>query len=330
MKYEEVVGIDVSKKTLDVHLHQKNQHQVFENSLKGISGLINWSKKQASCDHQSLLFVLEHTGMYAISLCGGLQEKSLAFSVVPGLEIKRSQGIQRGKTDKVDAKVIARYGYLNQDKLRLYQLPAIELQRLKKLLGLRERMVRERAGYKQCIKESKAHLQVKDHQVYMKLQQDMVKLLDKRIELAEDEIQQTISSNEVLDRTNKLLISITGIGNVTSANMIVLTSCFTLFKAWRKFACYAGTAPFPYQSGTSIRGRTKVSQLANKRIKCLLDCSARCAIQYDQQLHKFYERKVEEGKSKRCVLNAVRNKLIARMFAVVNRQTPYVNTMKYA
>lgn len=330
MNYQEVIGIDVSKKTLDAHLHLSNEYQQFENSHRGITQLCRWCAKKGSGEISQHLFVFEHTGIYSYTLCVDLQENGLAFAMVSGIEVKKSQGIKRGKSDKADAKMIARYGYQNQDKLRLYELPVIHLQRLKKLLNLRERMVSQRGGYKNSLKETKSFLSKKDFPMYFTVQQSMIKSLSRQIEVLEKEIAQIIESDEQLHKTYFLLTSITGVGKVTAATMIVLTSCFTQFSTWRKFACYAGTAPFPYQSGTSIQGKSRVSHLANKRIKALLDCGARAALQYDPEIRKYYQKRLEEGKAKRNTINIIRNKLIARMFAVVNRGTPFVNTMKYA
>jgi len=106
--------------------------------------------------------------------------------------------------------------------------------------------------------------------------------------------------------------------------------CFTVFESSRKFACYAGIAPFEYRSGTSIRGRTKVSHLANKTMKTLLNLAALTAVKTDPQIKQYYQRKIKEGKNPMLILNNVRNKLVARMFTTVKRQTPYVFTMQFA
>jgi transposase len=112
--------------------------------------------------------------------------------------------------------------------------------------------------------------------------------------------------------------------------LIVCTNGFTTFKTWRKFASYCGIAPFPNNSGTSVRGRTKVSHLANKEGKALLNLCASSAIQYNPEMKAYYRRRVEKGKNKMSTLNIIRNKLLARAFAVAQRGTPYVDTMRYA
>jgi transposase len=109
--------------------------------------------------------------------------------------------------------------------------------------------------------------------------------------------------------------------------MIVTTNGFTKFASWRKFATYCGIAPFPNTSGTSIRGKNKVSNLANKKLKSLFDLCAKSAIQNNPEMKIYYNRRIEKGKNKMSTINIVRCKLLARIFAIVKRQIPYVNML---
>ncbi len=132
-----------------------------------------------------------------------------------------------------------------------------------------------------------------------------------------------IEGDKILKKNKELLTSIKGVGLIIALYVIVYTRNFTAFQTSRQFGCYCGTAPFPNESGTSIRGKTKVHNLANKKIKSLLEMGARSAIQYDPEIKQYYLRRVEMGKNKTSTLNVVRNKLIGRMFAVINKQQPY-------
>lgn len=127
-----------------------------------------------------------------------------------------------------------------------------------------------------------------------------------------------------------LITSINGIGSQAAYTIIVYTNKFKKFKTWRKFASYSGIAPFPHQSGTSIRKQTRVSNLANKEVKVILNMCAMSAIRFNPEMKKYYQKRIEQGKNKMSTLNIIRNKLIARFFAVVERGTPYVNTLKYS
>ena len=132
-----------------------------------------------------------------------------------------------------------------------------------------------------------------------------------------------LAKDEDLDAKNKLVQSVPGIGLITAAHVLVYTCAFKKIKTPREFASYAGVAPFGRQSGTSIKGKPKVSNMANKTMKTLLHLCAMTARSCDEEIKAFYERKIAEGKEKMLVMNAVRNKLIHRVFACVNQGRPY-------
>lgn len=104
---------------------------------------------------------------------------------------------------------------------------------------------------------------------------------------------------------------------------------FPKFKTWRKYASYCGIAPFPNTYGTSIRGRTKVRNLANKKLKSLFDLCAKSAIQNNPEMKIYYHNRVEQEKNKMSTINIISCKLMARVFAAINRQTMYVNSLKF-
>jgi transposase len=128
----------------------------------------------------------------------------------------------------------------------------------------------------------------------------------------------------------QLIQTIRGIGPVLAKYMIIYTENFTLFNDPRKFACFAGIAPFEYSSGSSVKGRTRVHPLANKHLKSLLNMAAMGPIQLDGEYKTYYKRRTDEGKNKMSTLNIIRNKLVFRIFAVVKRGTPYVDLSKFA
>jgi transposase len=121
-----------------------------------------------------------------------------------------------------------------------------------------------------------------------------------------------------------LIRSVKGVGLILGINFLVYTGGFTLFDDWRKFACYAGIAPFEYQFGSSIRGKKKISHLANKHLKSLLSMAACSCIQFSKEMKSYYQKRLAEGKSKMSTQNIIRNKIVARVFAIVKRGTPFV------
>lgn len=292
--------------------------------------MLKWVNKNNPFCEDETIFIFEHTGLYSHQLAVFLTEQHIPFILVPGLEVKRSLGISRGKNDKIDAKKIAKYAYEKREELQTYIMPSTQLISLKSLLSLRVRLVKQRAGYKASLKEQKRVLIKKENKVLLESQKKIIKYLTKQIDTIEKEMDDIINKNDSLKAIYKLIISIKSVGPQTALFMIVYTNAFTKFAKWRKFASYVGTAPFQNSSGTSIRGKTKVSNLAYKRIKSLLDQCAKSAIQHNPEMKIFYQKRIEEGKNEMSTINIIRNKILARIFAVVQRGTPYVDTMRYA
>lgn len=330
MKFKEVIGIDVSKDTLDVCLYSLNTFEVVDNTTKGFNKLISWVKKQTNIPMDQILFCFEHTGLYSSLLARYLSTKQISFAIVPGLELKRSLGIQRGKNDKVDAEKIALYAYRRRHEIQIYQIPESSLYKLKQLLSLREKLVKQQAGYKATLKEQSSFIKKSENKLLFSIPCRLIKELDKQIGKIESEMDLILEENHKLKNLYELIMSIKGVGRQTALHILVITNGFLLFDNPRKLASYAGIAPFPYRSGTSIRGKTKVSNLANKKLKSLLSSCASAAIQHDPELKLYYKRKIDQGKSKMQVKNAVSNKIVHRIFAVVKRGTPYVSTHDFA
>jgi len=147
--------------------------------------------------------------------------------------------------------------------------------------------------------------------------------LQKEIDLLDQSMLDLIQSDEVLKQKFTLVTSVHGIGKQTALFLLVYTNGFTLFDDWKKFACYCGIAPFGYSSGTSIRGKTRVSSLGNKKFKSLLTMCALNTIKKENEFKQYYDRRKEMGKPFMSILNVLRNKLISRVFAVIKRGTPY-------
>lgn len=326
-KHTHFIGIDVSKSTLDVIiLNSENpddsKYYKIDNQRKAIRALL---KKLPS----SILVCFEHTGNYGLNLKYELLDKQLDFWIENPLLIKRFKGFKRGKNDKADARDIAEYARANQHKANLYTLEEDSILKIRLLLNQREKVMKCIVMFKQS-KESNLFYPKKIKKSIDQSDNRQLKHLEKELKWLEGQINKVLSENQELKDKLKLAKSVKGIGDQTALYMLVRTKGFTCFQNWRKFACYIGTAPFEYSSGTSIKGKTKVSHYADKKLKSLFNLAALTARQYDPEIKAYYERKLLEGKNKMLILNNVRNKLIARVFAVIKRGTPYVNTQKFA
>ena len=327
------VGIDISKSKLDVVILKKEtpnvtNHFIVENSLKGVNDILKNLIKQ-KVDLSNVLFCCENTGVYTFPLSSCLSEKKLDYWVVPAIEIKNSKGISRGKNDKDDAKEIALYSFRNIDKLKLSTLPDTAIQQLKLLFTEREKVMKSFKLF-EATKENADFMPKQVYKSIVAINNKTVKFLKATLKSIEKEMKDIISNQTQLKTQFELIKTVPGIGEKTAIYMLITTRGFTAFDNARKFACYSGTAPFKNTSGTSIKGKTKVNHLADKKMKSILQMCALVAVKHDPQLKAYYNKKKEEGKNAMLVLNNVKCKIISRVFAVINRQTPYINTYKFA
>lgn len=326
-----VLGIDVSKDSMDACLIRQTDGQLFEqkfhNNLSGFKHLKSWCKeKQCECNEQTLC-CMEHTGLYTRPLVHYLVSREVKVWLESSLQIKRSQGLVRGKTDKVDAQRIARYANVYQKKAQVIQISSLTLEKLKDLQANRTRLMKAL----QSLRVSAQELQQFDPdsgKVIEKVNREAIRGLETSLDKVDEQILAYIRHDEALKQKYDLMLSVKGVGKVLAALLLVYTQGFTRLADSRKLACYSGVAPFAYQSGTSIRGKTGVSKFANNDLKRVLHMAAVSSIQHDSELHLYYQRKVQEGKNKMSVINAVRNKLLSRVVAVIKRGTPYQLQLK--
>ncbi|MES1219878.1 MAG: transposase [Bacteroidota bacterium] len=317
------IGVDVSKNTLDLYCIEVRKHIKISNNHDGFMLFHSFCKKH-NIDLTAAFVLLEYTGGYEYKWIQHCASKDIPFARVPGLAIKRSLGITRGKTDKIDAARIAQFADEKHKQLSPQKPVNITILQLKDLLAFRKRLVRENAGYKASIQERKHMYEVGNSDFMMACLLKKLKANEKLIEQAQQKIMQLVASDEALHHNFQLLKSIKGIGNVNAWMTIVYTENFTSFQNARTYAVYVGVIPFDYSSGTSIRGPKRVSHVANKELKQELNQAAKSAIQWDKETQQYAERKLQT-KHYGIVLNNVKFKLILRMFAVIKRGENYVD-----
>lgn len=326
MKYLYFVGCDISKATLNFSVRTQNKildDIQIANSVKAIRKLVDNLRKLDGFHASSVVFCMEHTGVYNYHLLKVLQQAKIDATVVPATQIKLSIGVQRGKDDVVDARRIAEYAMRFEDKLTLWTPGRKVTQEIQALVTLRERLVKSRTQLETPLEEEANFM---DEEILKELQlhnASAVEGVKKAIQQVDEKLATLIDQDDDLKNMKDIITSIPGVGNNTAYEIIIETNEFKDFDDPRKFACHAGVAPFPHTSGSSIRGRTKVSHRANKRLKSLFHLCAMSAIRWNKALKIYYTRKVQEGKNKMSVINAVRNKLIHLIFALVKNRTMY-------
>jgi transposase len=320
------IGIDISKDVFDCCLLD-DQNQLVEkniqffNSKKGIQEFCTYLD---AFNDYTIWVCMEHTGHFGAFLAFKLTEEDICFSIINPLEVKHSVGLTRGKTDPIDAYRIAAYALSNQHRIKPYLLPGKQLQKLKSLISIRRRYTKINVQLKNGLKA----LEILSKTVNLKQQIKDSKALIKKMESAilkvGKQMNEIVNSSEQLSESYRKITQIIGVGPITAITCIVETNNFVSFTKGRKFSCHCGLAPFKYQSGSSIKGKTRTSALRNKDLKSILFKAATTAIQHDPQLKNYYNRKLETGKHKLSVLNAVANKIVLRIFAVVMREEPFV------
>jgi len=326
MKFEFFVGVDVSKDTLDYAVFSEGKFlgsKQVENNASGLKAM--WKHLKSTCSNDPSLFVfcLEHTGVYCNPIVNSLVAEKLAVWLENPLAIKAFFGMERGKSDSTDARRIAEYAWAKRDKVRVWEPPRSVVTRLKNLLTLRERLVKTRKSLTVAITSTDGFLDPDMAKTNKAITAPIVDKLDTQIRVVEKKIRDLINKDPDLKKYSEIVESVNGIGPIVSANIIVATNEFKAINDPRKFACHSGLAPFRYQSGTSIQGRSKVSHKANKKLKTLFHLAARAAISREGELRAYYLRRIEEGKNKMSVLNAVGNKIIHRVFACVRQERLY-------
>ena len=323
------VGIDVSKETLDVAISGTKNHIRIANNADGFRQLQSWFKS-LNIDLAACWFVFEYTGGYEYKLVQFCSSKTITFTRLAGLEIKKSLGIQRGKNDKVDSRRIAEYGYEKREKLQPHSAESSGITRIKLLLTQRSGFINDKKAQDSRMKELKAMMDFDDNNPILERYQAAADFAKEMIIKVEACIMDEINKDAELKLTFKLITSIPGIGKVNAWLVIAYTDNFTRFKNARKFGSYCGVVPFDHTSGKSIKGKSRINHFANKEIKSTLSMAARAAIVHNPELSVYYQRRKTLGKHPMSIINEVRFKLILRMFAVVNKKEVYVDKSKIA
>lgn len=326
-KKKHFIGCDVSKETLDFGLFvpktdfRKFPHIKVANTPKGYREVVSWLRKQG-VKPTEMVVAMEHTGIYSNDFAEWLFGKKIAFTMLHPLAVKTSFCNGRNKTDKVDAQYIADYVYTQREKLSESQPEPAEIKELRGLMNERKIAVKARTMFSNMLKMQK-------EKAIRRRTETTIKELDKQIKAIEKDLLAKIKNVPEIKRNYDLLVSIKSIGLINATATIIATANFTKFNTARQYAKFCKVSPLEFQSGSSVKGGTHVPTMGHTELKSLLTVAAQSAIVHDAQLKAYYERKRAEGKTHGCVMNAIKFKLIGRMFCVIKRGTPYVNTESY-
>jgi transposase len=319
------VGIDVSKNWIDACVTVDGKillHQQFDNGNAGFKKMLSWLKPYGP--PSAWLLCMEHTGIYAQPLWCYLTQRQITYAVVPGSVISTGLAIRRGKNDKIDAADIARFTLRYADELKPHRLPAKVVGRLKMLFTYRDRLVKAKKMISVPAAEARDFAAAESKEVRTD-SNSLVQILEARIKKVEKLMLSVINAEEQTAGLYKLITSVPGFGLVTASYLLIITQGFTTLNNSRKLANFGGVAPHPHTSGSSIKGKTRVSPVADKRLKALLSNVTGSLLQYNKGIRQYYERMTAKGKHENLVKNNIKNKMLHTVCAVVKRGTPYVD-----
>ncbi len=331
------LGIDVSKPWFDVsllpvidHVKQPMITGRFDNSTEGMKLFKAWLKNHAvTCDENSLL-VIENTGIYHRLIWSFCSKYNLQLHIGNAAHIKWSLGITRGKSDVIDSRRLCLYCCKQADELKA--TPALNpvFMKLKDLMSSRSRLVVQLHSTKNYLKEIQCTNDKALLSMLEKAHKAAIEGIRKSIGQIEMLIEKVIKEDQSIYTNYELIKSVPGIGHLTAVYIICCTNNFAAKISGKQLGSYAGVVPFKQSSGISIKGKDRVHKMANKELKKMLHLCALTAIKYYPEFKQYFDRKKAEGKNGMLVLNAIRNKLVLRVVAVVNKQQPYVDNTKIA
>lgn len=312
-----VIGVDVSKKKLDASLYDGNKHKL--QTISNSSAEIKRFLRKYENKKQNSLFVMEATGIYHLQLAYILYEKGFNVSVINPLIIKRYAEMKmlRAKTDNVDAKVIANYGY--EQDVKLFKPRSKKRQRIIKILKAIEDLTISKNNYLNRLEALN-----KDPLKEISVEGCFNKLiieLNMSIEKLEKELKNLI--NKHYKTEYKRLLSIDGVGPKTAIVIIAFFGKFENFENSKQVVSYIGTNPSPKESGSSVRKRGRISRKGNSYLRKQLFMTALSAMKHNNSCNEMYKRLSLKGKEHKVLRVAVLNKLVRQIFAILKYDREY-------
>ena len=310
-KSKTIFGIDISKATFDV-MDCHGKHNQFENNQKGFGMFLKLLNTDSHC-------VMEATGYYHYQLAHFLVDNKIKVSVENPLSIKRfiQMKLSRIKTDKSDAKMICLYGQecelqdwvgYTKNQMECFQMMRLLETYTKQSTAYKNKLQAEQTlGNPSKVVVSSLNRSLKN------LQKESEKIEEILLKLVKEDHQEMLS----------LVESISGIGRKTAMLLLVITDGFSRFENSAQLCSFCGLTPSIRQSGTSVKGRSRITKIGNAKMRNLLFMCSFTACKHNKACKAIYDRIVNQGKSKKLALIAVCNKLLKQAFAIAKSRVAY-------
>jgi transposase len=315
--YPPVLGLDVAKLKFNACLIRQDgrlRHRVFTNNETGFSQLSAWLTKN---DATQVHACLEATGTYAGALATHLYEAGQVVSILNPAAIKAyaQSVLSRTKTDRVDASLIA--GFCAERRPAAWHPPAPEVRELQALVRRLEALTEMRTAEANRLSSGVTVEAVRTSV------EEMIAHLDEQLRRTERLIRGHIDNHPALKRQRELLDSIPGIGEATAAALLAEVPDIKQYRSARQVAAFAGLVPRERQSGSSVRGRVRLSKIGNSRLRRALYFPAITALRCSPFFQQWAEGLRQRGKSKMSVIGAAMRKLIHLAYGVLKTGQPF-------
>ena len=312
-----ILGIDIAKDKFDVALYKSRKLIAtgqFNNTPASLKKLSKWLKNKAA---DQVWACMEATGRYGDALALYLHQAGHQVSMVNPSRIKKyaESKLQRNKTDKLDAKVIA--DFCRTQEPLLWTPPAPEKRELQEMVRRRNALVNERTRERNRLKSG---LESDIVQESIRANLDFLK---EQIAKLDAQIQSHISQHSALKRERKLLTSINGIGVKTAAAILGELPDVECFDNSGQVVAYAGLSPQQHQSGSSVHKKTRLTKMGNQRLKTALYFPALTAIKFNPIIINQSARLEEKGKEKMVIVGAAMRKLLQLAYGVLKSGQPF-------
>ena len=306
------LGIDVGKSALELALSNGEgaiAKASVSNDSEGHERLLSWLQDH-DAESANTLVCMEASGGFEKDVARILHEAGYRVSVVNPRRINgyADSQLQRTKTDPADAALIARFG--KREKPRPWEPPAEAQARLQELTRAKQALQKEKTRTQNRLDEAA-------DEAVRRTYEDLIEKIDEKIETLEEEIEDQVEKNQKLCDRCQLLETIPGVGLQTAAIVISELGSADRFESARQASAYAGLVPSHHESGTSVRGRPRMSKVGNARLRRALYFPAMSALQCNSAIKAFGDRLKERGKENMVVLGAAMRKLLHICYGVL-------------
>lgn len=325
---KQVLGIDVAQKELVVTLGrlladlsiELYAYKVFSNTEKGFLSLLTWTKKLVDADTE-IRFVMEATGVYHQKFAYFLDDHGYALSIV--LPNKISNYIRtldvKTVTDKSCSEAIARFGL--ERKLDNWKRPKSTYKSMQQLTRERDQVVSERSAVKnQLHAESQ---EVEPNERSLERLKERIRFLNRQEKEIKEDIAQIVNQDIELKKEVEIISSIPGVGELTAAIILAETNGFGLIRNKKQLTSYAGFDIKEKQSGTSVKGKPRISKKGNRSLRKAMYLPSMSAVKWDENFKNMYVRIVSKHGIKMKALIAIQRKLLELAYTLFKTKTSY-------